>query len=101
MSLVPYFDTVKMHVYTYVSYSREVVVGTYCKNVYRRNVCITNLCPHTVCDGIGVGSLSDALAINDSNIESFRNCTKINGAVVLLLSSFSGYDDLASLFLIN
>ncbi|KAM9333231.1 melanoma receptor tyrosine-protein kinase-like isoform 2-T2 [Pholidichthys leucotaenia] len=46
-------------------------------------------CPKE-CDGIGVGSLSNTLAVNASNIESFRNCTKINGAVVLLESSFKG-----------
>uniref|UniRef100_UPI003AABDA4D melanoma receptor tyrosine-protein kinase-like n=1 Tax=Centroberyx gerrardi TaxID=166262 RepID=UPI003AABDA4D len=46
-------------------------------------------CPKA-CSGIGVGSLTGALAINASNIESFRNCTKINGAVSLIETSFRG-----------
>ncbi|XP_037311535.2 melanoma receptor tyrosine-protein kinase-like [Pungitius pungitius] len=46
-------------------------------------------CPK-VCDGIGLGALSNALAINASNIESFRNCSKIIGDVRLLQTSFTG-----------
>ncbi|XP_053268495.1 melanoma receptor tyrosine-protein kinase [Pleuronectes platessa] len=46
-------------------------------------------CPKA-CDGVGVGSLTDTLAVNASNIESFRNCTKINGDVSLLETSFTG-----------
>ncbi|KAM3860320.1 LOW QUALITY PROTEIN: melanoma receptor tyrosine-protein kinase-like [Diretmus argenteus] len=46
-------------------------------------------CPK-VCNGVGVGSLTGAIAINASNIESFRNCTKINGAVSLIETSFRG-----------
>ncbi|KAE8279576.1 Melanoma receptor tyrosine-protein kinase [Larimichthys crocea] len=46
-------------------------------------------CPKA-CDGIGVGTLTKTMAINASNIESFRNCTKINGDVSLLQTSFTG-----------
>ncbi|KAM8823287.1 melanoma receptor tyrosine-protein kinase-like [Spinachia spinachia] len=46
-------------------------------------------CPK-VCDGIGFGALKDALAINASNIESFRNCRKIIGDVSLIEYSFIG-----------
>uniref|UniRef100_A0A8C9XH91 Receptor protein-tyrosine kinase n=1 Tax=Sander lucioperca TaxID=283035 RepID=A0A8C9XH91_SANLU len=40
-------------------------------------------CPK-VCDGVGVGALIKTMAVNASNIESFRNCTKINGDVSLI-----------------
>uniref|UniRef100_A0A671Y6K6 Receptor protein-tyrosine kinase n=1 Tax=Sparus aurata TaxID=8175 RepID=A0A671Y6K6_SPAAU len=46
-------------------------------------------CPKA-CDGVGVGTLINTLAINASNIESFRNCTKINGDVSLIQTSFIG-----------
>uniref|UniRef100_A0A8D3AFL4 receptor protein-tyrosine kinase n=1 Tax=Scophthalmus maximus TaxID=52904 RepID=A0A8D3AFL4_SCOMX len=46
-------------------------------------------CPKA-CDGVGVGSLINAMAVNASNIESFRNCTKINGAISLIQTSFNG-----------
>ncbi|XP_029445430.1 epidermal growth factor receptor isoform X2 [Rhinatrema bivittatum] len=43
-----------------------------------------------VCSGIGIGELKGVLAINDSNIDSFKNCTKINGDVVILAVTFRG-----------
>ncbi|XP_031164484.1 melanoma receptor tyrosine-protein kinase-like [Sander lucioperca] len=46
-------------------------------------------CPK-VCDGVGVGALIKTMAVNASNIESFRNCTKINGDVSLIGTSFTG-----------
>ncbi|XP_069768749.1 epidermal growth factor receptor isoform X3 [Narcine bancroftii] len=46
-------------------------------------------CPKD-CSGIGVPPLKDAMSINSSNIESFRNCTKINGNVVILEVAFKG-----------
>ncbi|XP_076014086.1 melanoma receptor tyrosine-protein kinase-like isoform X2 [Genypterus blacodes] len=46
-------------------------------------------CPK-VCVGVGVGALTKAIAVNASNIESFRNCTKIIGAVSFLETSFRG-----------
>nr|XP_019968118.1 PREDICTED: melanoma receptor tyrosine-protein kinase-like [Paralichthys olivaceus] len=46
-------------------------------------------CPK-VCDGVGFGSLMNTMAVNASNIESFRNCTKINGDVSLIETSFTG-----------
>lgn len=42
------------------------------------------------CDGVGVGALVNTLAINASNIESFQNCTKINGDIFLIETSFTG-----------
>ncbi|XP_074484735.1 melanoma receptor tyrosine-protein kinase-like [Sebastes fasciatus] len=46
-------------------------------------------CPKA-CDGVGVGALTNTMAVNASNIESFRNCTKINGDVSLIETSFTG-----------
>ncbi|XP_040921570.1 melanoma receptor tyrosine-protein kinase-like [Toxotes jaculatrix] len=46
-------------------------------------------CPKA-CDGISVGSLINTMAVNASNIESFRNCTKINGDISLIETSFTG-----------
>ncbi|XP_033991067.1 melanoma receptor tyrosine-protein kinase-like [Trematomus bernacchii] len=42
------------------------------------------------CDGIGAGALINTVAVNASNIESFRNCTKINGDVFFIKASFTG-----------
>ncbi|XP_056290617.1 melanoma receptor tyrosine-protein kinase-like [Pseudoliparis swirei] len=46
-------------------------------------------CPK-VCDGVGVGSLINTIAVNASNIDSFRNCTKIIGDISLIATSFTG-----------
>ncbi|XP_057680351.1 melanoma receptor tyrosine-protein kinase-like isoform X2 [Corythoichthys intestinalis] len=46
-------------------------------------------CPKS-CDGIGVGALVNTIAVNASNIESFQNCTKINGDIFLIETSFTG-----------
>ncbi|XP_054621745.1 melanoma receptor tyrosine-protein kinase-like isoform X3 [Dunckerocampus dactyliophorus] len=46
-------------------------------------------CPKA-CDGVGVGTLVNAIAINASNIELFRNCTKINGDIFFIETSFTG-----------
>jgi hypothetical protein len=55
------------------------------------SVCVFSvLLPPAACDGVGVGSLQGAISINASNIESFRNCTKINGGVPLNAITFSG-----------
>ncbi|XP_036411675.1 epidermal growth factor receptor [Colossoma macropomum] len=47
------------------------------------------LCPK-VCSGLGVGHLAGVLSINASNIESFENCTTINGDVLILKTTLSG-----------
>ncbi|KAJ8272944.1 hypothetical protein GJAV_G00095330 [Gymnothorax javanicus] len=46
-------------------------------------------CPK-VCNGLGMGELTDVLAINASNIDSFKNCTKIYGHVSFLSVTFNG-----------
>ncbi|CAM4595889.1 unnamed protein product [Leuciscus chuanchicus] len=47
------------------------------------------LCPK-VCNGLGMGPLSNVLSINASNIDSFENCTKISGGVAILTTTFRG-----------
>uniref|UniRef100_UPI00398F0B77 epidermal growth factor receptor n=1 Tax=Pristiophorus japonicus TaxID=55135 RepID=UPI00398F0B77 len=46
-------------------------------------------CPKD-CSGIGVPPLKDAMSINSSNIDSFKNCTKINGNIIILAVAFKG-----------
>ncbi|KAM4534179.1 melanoma receptor tyrosine-protein kinase-like [Odontesthes bonariensis] len=58
------------------------------KGVHRCKAC-DGPCPKE-CDGIGTDSLATAIAVNASNIRSFRNCTKIKGNIILLESSFTG-----------
>ncbi|XP_063062834.1 epidermal growth factor receptor-like isoform X2 [Engraulis encrasicolus] len=48
-----------------------------------------DLCPK-VCNGLGTGQLATATTINAANIDSFENCTKINGHISFLLSSIKG-----------
>lgn len=51
------------------------------------NFCISLL---IVCNGIGIGELKGILSINATNIDSFKNCTKINGDVSILPVAFLG-----------
>ncbi|XP_039609934.1 epidermal growth factor receptor-like [Polypterus senegalus] len=46
-------------------------------------------CPKA-CNGLGMGELTNVLSINASNIDSFQNCTKINGDVSILPVTFAG-----------
>lgn len=43
-----------------------------------------------VCNGLGTGELTNAMSINATNIESFRNCTKINGNIAIIHTSIHG-----------
>lgn len=52
------------------------------------NFCVPIL---TVCNGIGIGELKGILSINATNIDSFKNCTKINGDVSILPVAFLGW----------
>ncbi|XP_077412016.1 epidermal growth factor receptor isoform X2 [Vanacampus margaritifer] len=47
------------------------------------------LCPK-VCNGLGTGHLTHTYSINATNIESFKNCTKINGNIVVIHTSIHG-----------
>lgn len=47
------------------------------------------LCPK-VCNGLGMGDLAHTLSINATNIDSFKNCTKINGNVAIIHTSIHG-----------
>uniref|UniRef100_A0A674DKM8 receptor protein-tyrosine kinase n=1 Tax=Salmo trutta TaxID=8032 RepID=A0A674DKM8_SALTR len=39
------------------------------------------LCPK-VCNGLGMGNLDKILSVNATNIDTFKNCTKINGNII-------------------
>lgn len=43
-----------------------------------------------VCNGLGTGELTNTMSINATNIESFRNCTKINGNIGIIRTSIHG-----------
>ncbi|XP_072307392.1 melanoma receptor tyrosine-protein kinase-like, partial [Eucyclogobius newberryi] len=58
------------------------------KGIHRCKDC-DGPCPK-VCDGVGVGSLANTLGVNSTNIESFKNCTKITGDIIILSTSFDG-----------
>uniref|UniRef100_A0A3Q3KMH1 Receptor protein-tyrosine kinase n=2 Tax=Monopterus albus TaxID=43700 RepID=A0A3Q3KMH1_MONAL len=47
------------------------------------------LCPK-VCNGLGTGDLTRILSINATNIDSFKNCTKINGNIAIIHTSIYG-----------
>uniref|UniRef100_A0A3B4UVW8 receptor protein-tyrosine kinase n=1 Tax=Seriola dumerili TaxID=41447 RepID=A0A3B4UVW8_SERDU len=47
------------------------------------------LCPK-VCNGLGTGDLTHTLSINATNIDSFKNCTKINGNIAIIHTSIHG-----------
>ncbi|XP_048121674.1 epidermal growth factor receptor-like isoform X1 [Alosa alosa] len=46
-------------------------------------------CPK-VCNGLGMGRLAGVMTINATNIDSFKNCTKINGDISILKTSLNG-----------
>ncbi|XP_067233336.1 epidermal growth factor receptor-like [Chanodichthys erythropterus] len=47
------------------------------------------LCPK-VCNGLGTGALVNTIAVNATNIDSFINCTKINGHITIMQMTFQG-----------
>ncbi|XP_060900943.1 epidermal growth factor receptor [Labrus mixtus] len=47
------------------------------------------LCPK-VCNGLGTGNMTRILSINATNIDSFKNCTKINGNIGIMHTSIYG-----------
>ncbi|KAF3858122.1 hypothetical protein F7725_011323 [Dissostichus mawsoni] len=47
------------------------------------------LCPK-VCNGLGIGKLTHIMSINATNIDSFKNCTKINGNIAIIQTSIHG-----------
>ncbi|KAJ3595112.1 hypothetical protein NHX12_004417 [Muraenolepis orangiensis] len=55
----------------------------------RKCIKCNGLCPK-VCNGLGMGNLADTISINASNIDSFRNCTKINGNIEFIHTSIYG-----------
>ncbi|XP_041717368.1 melanoma receptor tyrosine-protein kinase isoform X2 [Coregonus clupeaformis] len=59
------------------------------ENGVRRCKKCDGICPK-VCNGLGMGPLTAVLSINASNIDSFKNCTKINGDVSIIGTSLNG-----------
>ncbi|XP_068613537.1 receptor tyrosine-protein kinase erbB-4-like [Brachionichthys hirsutus] len=57
----------------------------------RIKMCIpcTDICPKA-CDGIGTDSLQTAQTVDSNNIDTFVNCTKINGNLVFLITGIKG-----------
>uniref|UniRef100_A0A8C7USY3 receptor protein-tyrosine kinase n=1 Tax=Oncorhynchus mykiss TaxID=8022 RepID=A0A8C7USY3_ONCMY len=53
-------------------------------------VFINMLLIFTVCNGLGMGTLSNILSINATNIDTFKNCTKINGNIAIIYTSIHG-----------
>uniref|UniRef100_A0A3Q1HB43 Receptor protein-tyrosine kinase n=1 Tax=Anabas testudineus TaxID=64144 RepID=A0A3Q1HB43_ANATE len=47
------------------------------------------LCPKA-CNGLGAGELTNTISINATNIDSFKNCTKINGNIAIIHTSIYG-----------
>lgn len=43
-----------------------------------------------VCNGLGTSDLTKTRCVNATNIESFRNCTKINGNICFIHTSIHG-----------
>ncbi|XP_076826383.1 epidermal growth factor receptor isoform X1 [Brachyhypopomus gauderio] len=46
-------------------------------------------CPK-VCNGLGMGELDGVISVNATNIETFKNCTKINGQLSIIKTTFNG-----------
>uniref|UniRef100_S4RD75 receptor protein-tyrosine kinase n=1 Tax=Petromyzon marinus TaxID=7757 RepID=S4RD75_PETMA len=51
----------------------------------------TDVCPKA-CDGIGTGNLSRSQTVDATNIDTFENCTKINGNIAFLTTGIKGDD---------
>nr|XP_019967682.1 PREDICTED: epidermal growth factor receptor [Paralichthys olivaceus] len=56
---------------------------------FRKCANCDGLCPK-VCYGLGAGDLSNTLSINATNINSFKNCTKIDGNIGIFFTSIHG-----------
>uniref|UniRef100_A0A8B9H564 receptor protein-tyrosine kinase n=1 Tax=Astyanax mexicanus TaxID=7994 RepID=A0A8B9H564_ASTMX len=46
-------------------------------------------CPK-VCNGLGIGELAGIMTVNASNIDTFQNCTKINGDISIFATTLRG-----------
>uniref|UniRef100_A0A3B5AVZ7 receptor protein-tyrosine kinase n=1 Tax=Stegastes partitus TaxID=144197 RepID=A0A3B5AVZ7_9TELE len=55
----------------------------------RKCAACVGLCPKA-CNGLGTGDLLHTLSINATNIDSFKNCTKINGNIDIIHTSIYG-----------
>ncbi|KAM9719570.1 epidermal growth factor receptor [Menidia menidia] len=87
---------VKSCPYNYVVTDHGACVRTCSGNTYevdegknRKCAKCDGLCPK-VCNGLGAGDLINTLSINATNIDSFKNCTKINGNIAIMHTSIYG-----------
>ncbi|XP_061614424.1 melanoma receptor tyrosine-protein kinase-like isoform X3 [Phyllopteryx taeniolatus] len=69
-------------------YLYSASASAFCGRVRDAVVIVVSSC--AACDGVGAGALVNSIAVNASNIESFQNCTKINGDIFFIETSFAG-----------
>ncbi|XP_072536407.1 epidermal growth factor receptor-like isoform X1 [Salminus brasiliensis] len=59
------------------------------ENGIRKCKSCNGLCPK-VCNGLGIGELSGIMTVNATNIDTFKNCTKINGDISIFATTLRG-----------
>uniref|UniRef100_A0A673INN7 Receptor protein-tyrosine kinase n=1 Tax=Sinocyclocheilus rhinocerous TaxID=307959 RepID=A0A673INN7_9TELE len=69
--------------------SVEFIIAFMANSLLKKEVAV-NMFPTIplVCNGLGMGPLTNVLSINASNIDSFENCTKISGGKYDLIPHF-------------
>uniref|UniRef100_A0A9J8DD16 Receptor protein-tyrosine kinase n=1 Tax=Cyprinus carpio carpio TaxID=630221 RepID=A0A9J8DD16_CYPCA len=87
---------VKKCPYNFVATDHDACVRTCSSNMHeveengiRKCKQCDGLCPK-VCNGLGTGALVNTIAVNATNIDSFINCTKINGHITIMRMTFQG-----------
>ncbi|KTF88351.1 hypothetical protein cypCar_00028329, partial [Cyprinus carpio] len=85
---------VKKCPYNFVATDHDACVRTCSSNMHeveengiRKCKQCDGLCPK-VCNGLGTGALVNTIAVNATNIDSFINCTKINGHITIMRMTF-------------
>uniref|UniRef100_A0A8C1X676 Receptor protein-tyrosine kinase n=1 Tax=Cyprinus carpio TaxID=7962 RepID=A0A8C1X676_CYPCA len=89
---------VKKCPYNFVATDHDACVRTCSSNMHeveengiRKCKQCDGLCPK-VCNGLGTGAFVNTIAVNATNIDSFINCTKINGHITIMRMTFQGMD---------
>uniref|UniRef100_A0A8C2KWG3 receptor protein-tyrosine kinase n=1 Tax=Cyprinus carpio TaxID=7962 RepID=A0A8C2KWG3_CYPCA len=87
---------VKKCPYNFVATDHDACVRTCSSNMHeveengiRKCKQCDGLCPK-VCNGLGTGAFVNTIAVNATNIDSFINCTKINGHITIMRMTFQG-----------
>uniref|UniRef100_A0A673IZ21 receptor protein-tyrosine kinase n=1 Tax=Sinocyclocheilus rhinocerous TaxID=307959 RepID=A0A673IZ21_9TELE len=83
------------------SISVEFIIAFMANSLLKKEVAV-NMFPTIplVCNGLGMGPLTNVLSINASNIDSFENCTKISGGYLVIqqwpkdIPSLSAFENL-------